>query len=232
MYGTFHQQVEASLPGRATGGALRPPRGAPCQCAHAEDGGSHSRVDAEGADRRIDSLEHAPAAKKLGIHHMMVARTWKKYGLEPHRPERYKSSNDPDFERKAAAIIGLHLNPPQHAAFDTKTGGVLGKTVRRYTSHEFVAFLEQVVASNTSKREIHVILNSYSAHRTARITHFLEANPRVTLHFTPTYSSWLNQVEIWFSKIERQLIRRGVFMSTTDLKHEIMRYIRRYNEGP
>ena len=216
-------------------------------------------------------------AKKLGIHHMMVARTWKKYGLQPHRLERYKSSNDPDFERKAADIIGLYLNPPQHAAvfcvdektaiqaldrrdpilplspgraerhgfeyvrngtlslyaaFDTKTGAVLGKTVRRHTSQEFVAFLEQVVASNKSKREIHVILDNLSAHKTARVTQFLEANPKVKLHFTPTYSSWLNQVEIWFSKIERHLIHRGVFTSTTDLKRKIMRYIRKYNEDP
>ena len=55
-------------------------------------------------------------AKKLGVHHMMVARTWKKYGLQPHRVERYKVSNDPDFESKAADVIGLYMNPPQRAA--------------------------------------------------------------------------------------------------------------------
>ena len=63
-------------------------------------------------------------AKKLGIHHMMVARTWKKHGFQPHRIERYKASDDPDFETKAADIIGLYMNPPQHAAvfcMDEKT---------------------------------------------------------------------------------------------------------------
>ena len=55
-------------------------------------------------------------AKKLGIHHMMVARTWKKHGFQPHRIKRYKASDDPDFETKAADIIGLYMNPPQHAA--------------------------------------------------------------------------------------------------------------------
>ena len=104
--------------------------------------------------------------------------------------------------------------------------------MRRHTSQEFVAFLEQVVASNKNNREIHVILDNLSAHKTARVTQFLEANPKVKLHFTPTYSSWLNQVEIWFSKIERHLIHRGVFTSTTDLKRKIMRYIRKYNEDP
>ena len=54
-------------------------------------------------------------AKKLGVHHMMVARTWKKHGIQPHRMERYMASNDPEFEEKAADVIGLYLNPPQHA---------------------------------------------------------------------------------------------------------------------
>jgi transposase len=216
-------------------------------------------------------------AKKLGIHHMMVARTWKKHGLQPHRIERYKASDDPDFETKAADIIGLYMNPPQHAAvfcidektaiqaldrrdpilplspgraerhgfeyvrrgtlslyaaFNTKTGAVQGKTVRRHTSQEFVAFLEQVVTSQKRKREIHIILDNLSAHKTAKVAEFLEDNPKVHLHFTPTYSSWLNKVELWFSKIERDLIHRGVFTSTKDLTRKIMRYIRKYNEDP
>ena len=216
-------------------------------------------------------------AKKLGVHHMMVARTWKKYGLQPHRVERYKMSNDPDFETKAADIIGLYMNPPQraavfcidektaiqaldrrdpilpmspgraerhgfeyvrhgtlslYAAFNTKTGEVLGKTVRRHTSQEFVAFLEKLVAANKRKREIHVILDNLSAHKTKQVEQFLERNPKVKLHFTPTYSSWLNQVELWFSKIERDLIYRGIFKSTRDLTRQIMKYIRKYNDDP
>src|SRR5438132_8325764 len=54
-------------------------------------------------------------AKKLGVHHMMVARTWQKHGLQPHRMERYMASNDPAFEEKAADVLGLYLHPPQHA---------------------------------------------------------------------------------------------------------------------
>ena len=122
---------------------------------------------------------------------MMVARTWKKHGIQPHRMSRYMASNDPDFEQKAADVIGLYLKPPQHAAvfcvdektaiqaldrrdpvlpfspgraerhgfeyvrhgtlslyaaFDTRTGEVLGKTTDRHTSAEFVAFLEDLVA--------------------------------------------------------------------------------------
>ena len=62
--------------------------------------------------------------KKLGMHHMMIARIWKKHGIQPHRIERYMASNDAEFEKKAADVIGLYLNPPQHAAvfcLDEKT---------------------------------------------------------------------------------------------------------------
>ena len=78
-------------------------------------------------------------AKKLGVHHMMVARTWKKHGIQPHRMERYMASNDPEFEEKAADVIGLYLNPPQHAVVlcvDEKTAiqGSLNVQVLQSTS--------------------------------------------------------------------------------------------------
>jgi transposase len=79
-------------------------------------------------------------------------------------------------------------------------------------------------------REIHVIAENLSAHKTARVKEFLETHPQMRLHFTPTYSSWLNQVELWFSKIERDVIARGVFTSVKDLARKLMRYIRAYNK--
>lgn len=218
-------------------------------------------------------------AAELGgdISHMTVARVWAKHGIKPHRLEGYLSSNDPDFETKAADVIGLYLNPPQHAvvfsvdektaiqaldrkdpvlplspgraerhgfeyyrhgtlslyaAFNTKTGEVLGKTASSHTSAEFVAFLTDIVASQPKRKEIHVIADNLSAHKTKLVAAFLEEHPNVHMHFTPTYSSWLNQVELWFAKIERDVIARGVFTSVTDLKRKIMRYIKKYNEAP
>ena len=94
----------------------------------------------------------------------------------------------------------------------------LGKTAERHTSAEFVAFLTDIVASQPNKKEIHVILDNLSAHKTDRVKSFLTDHPRVHMHFTPTYSSWLNQVELWFAKIERDVIARGVFSSVKDLK--------------
>jgi transposase len=216
-------------------------------------------------------------AEALDISHMMIARVWRKHALKPHRIEGYMASNDPDFETKAADIIGLYLHPPQHAAvfcvdektaiqaldredpvlplspgraerhgfeyyrhgtlslyaaFNTKTGEVLGKTASRHTSAEFVAFLTDIVVNQPRGKEIHVIADNLSAHKTERVEEFLKRHPRVHLHFTPTYSSWLNQVELWFAKIERDVIARGVFTSLPDLKRKLMRYIRHYNKDP
>ena len=77
-----------------------------------------------------------------------------------------------------------------------------------------------------------MIVDNLSAHKTERVKQFLTNHPNVQLHYTPTYSSWLNQVELWFSKIERDVIARGIFTSVKDLARKILRYIRRYNDNP
>jgi transposase len=140
--------------------------------------------------------------------------------LSPGRVERH------GFEYYRHGTLSLY------AAFDTKTGEVLGKTATRHTSAEFVAFLGDIVAHQPRRKEIHVICDNLSAHKTKGVDEFLTLHPNVHLHYTPTYSSWLNQVEIWFSKIERDVIARGVFTSVTDLKRKLMRYIRKYNASP
>jgi transposase len=215
-------------------------------------------------------------ATYLGVSHMMVARVWQRAGLKPHRIERYMASDDPDFETKAADIIGLYVKPPQHAvvfcvdeksaiqaldrldpvlplspgrlerhgfeyyrhgtlslyaALNTRSGEVIAKTVARHTSQEFVAFLTDLVANQPRDKEIHIIADNLSAHKTKQVAQFLAAHPNVHLHYTPTYSSWLNQVENWFGKIERDVIARGVFTSVKDLARKLMRYIRYYNRA-
>src|SRR5207244_3356381 len=214
-------------------------------------------------------------AKELGISQSTVSRVWRQFGLQPHRSRSYMASDDPEFEEKAADIIGLYLKPPVHAAvfcvdeksaiqaldrldpvlplspgraerhgfeyyrhgtlslysaLNTQTGEVLAKTSPRHTSAQFVDFLAQIVVSQPAGREIHVIADNLSAHKTKKVFEFLEANPTVRIHYTPTYSSWLNQVEIWFSKIQRDVIARGIFTSTTDLSRKLIRYIKQYNK--
>jgi len=88
------------------------------------------------------------------------------------------------------------------------------------------------VTQQPNNREIHIIADNLSAHKTKRVDDFLSTHKNVTIHFTPTYSSWLNQVELWFNKIERDVIARGVFTSTSDLSRKLMRYIRETNKRP
>lgn len=205
----------------------------------------------------------------------LIARIWKEAELKPHRLERYMASNDPQFEEKAAAIIGLYLNPPQnaavfcvdeksaiqaldrldrclplspgraekhgfeyyrhgtlslYAALNPQTGAVIGQTAARHTSQEFVTFLDAVVATQPASRDVHIILDNFSTHKTDLVKQFLQQHPNVHMHFTPTYSSWLNQVESWFSKLQRDVIDRGIFTSVADLKRKILRYIRLYEK--
>jgi transposase len=213
-------------------------------------------------------------AGHLGVSHSRVARVWARAGIQPHRLRRYMASTDPEFEAKAADVIGLYLKPPLnaavfcvdeksaiqaldrldpvlplspgraerhgfeyyrhgtlslYAALDTKSGEVIGQTSARHTSAEFVAFLEDLVARQAPEQAIHIICDNLSAHKTKAVCNFLARHPQVRIHYTPTYSSWLNQVEIWFSKIQRDLIARGIFTSVKDLDRKIMRYIRSYN---
>jgi transposase len=212
-------------------------------------------------------------AQELGVSKSTVQRILTQARLKPHRLERYLASDDPEFESKAADIIGLYLNPPQHAAvfcvdektaiqaldrldpvlplspgraerhsfeyyrhgtlslyaaLDVKTGNVEGKTAKRHTSAEFLGFVRQLVNKARWAKQIHIVLDNLSAHKTKAVEEFLERNPKVRFHFTSTYWSWLNQVELWFAKIQRDVIARGVFTSLADLARKLRKYIRAY----
>lgn len=138
--------------------------------------------------------------------------------LSPGRAERH------GFEYFRHGTLSLY------AALEVSSGKVLGKTAQRHTSAEFVAFLADVVATQPLGKEIHVIADNLSAHKTKAVAEFLATHQNVALHYTPTYSSWLNQIEIWFSKIQRDLIARGIFRSKADLARQITRYIKGHNK--
>ena len=208
--------------------------------------GSRARVARAGVQARVlKKLQQEPPdgsthwscrkmAEALGLSKSTVQRIGASARLKPHRLERYRASPDPDFEAKAADIIGLYLNPPQHAAvfcvdektaiqaldrkdprlplspgraepqgfeyyrhgtlslyaaLNVKSGRVEGRTAARHTSAEFVKFLTRLVRRARWARKIHVILDHLSAHKTPAVEAFLEENPKVKFHFTPTYSS-------------------------------------------
>ena len=99
------------------------------------------------------------------------------------------------------------------------------------TSAEFVRFLEEVVSSCPADQPVHIILDNLTVHKAAPVREFLAQHRNVDFHFTPTYSSWLNQVEIWFSKLQREVIDRGIFTSVADLRRKVLRYIRLYGRS-
>lgn len=88
-----------------------------------------------------------------------------------------------------------------------------------------------IVERTPGSKKIHIVFDNLSAHKTKSVAEFLDQNPRVRFHFTPTYSSWLNQVEIWFAKIQRDVIDRCVFTSVADLPRKLMKYIRLYRKS-
>jgi transposase len=114
------------------------------------------------------------------------------------------------------------------AALEVHTGKVQSRCVARHTSEAFVRFLDEAVVGQRRK-QIHLILDNLSAHKTAAVRAWRERHPHVQFHFTPTSSSWLNQVESWFGLITRGCLRRGIFRSLLDLVSKILSYVRLYN---
>ncbi|HEX5072119.1 MAG TPA: IS630 family transposase [Gemmatimonadaceae bacterium] len=214
-------------------------------------------------------------AARVGVSNWTVLQVWRRAGLKPHRLERYVTTTDPEFERKAADVIALYLEPPEHAvvlcvdektaiqaldrvdpvlplspgraerhgfeyyrhgtlslyaALEVATGRVAGMPAARHTSADFLAFMDRVVGQYRRRQELHVILDNLSAHKTKAVRAWQATHPHVHFHFTPTYSSWLNQVELWFAKIERDVIARGIFTSVPDLRKKLLQYIKLHNK--
>jgi transposase len=118
------------------------------------------------------------------------------------------------------------------AALDVATGRVIGKCRRRHRSTEFVKFLQQIDDSVPQHLDVHVILDNLQTHKTPAAHRWFLRHPRFHVHFTPTYSSWLNQVERWFALLEQKALKRGVHRSTAELEKAIYEFIEVSNEEP
>jgi transposase len=114
------------------------------------------------------------------------------------------------------------------AALETATGKVLGRCFPRHRHDEFLVFLRQV-ARAWPRRELQVVCDNASAHKHAAVQAWLARHPRITLHFTPTSASWMNQVETFFGLLTRQAVRRGRFTGVPDLVAAIGGYIAAWN---
>jgi putative transposase len=118
------------------------------------------------------------------------------------------------------------------AALDIATGKVFGQCKRRHRHQEYLQFLRHIEANVPNALHIHLVVDNYSTHKHPRIRRWLTARPRFHVHYTPTYASWLNQVEIWFNLLTQRAIRRGTFRSVKALVQKIDQFITDYDRHP
>jgi transposase len=138
--------------------------------------------------------------------------------LQPGQVERRTN----DYKRNGTTSL--------YAALNTKTGKVMGQTFSRQRAREFRRFLEQIDANVPASLEVHIILDNASAHKSAAIQRWLIRHPRFHFHFTPTYASWMNLVERWFSALTTKQLRRSAHRSVRALIKSIREFIAVHNE--
>ena len=218
-------------------------------------------------------------AARLGVSRTIVHRVWQRHDVQPHRVERFKLSNDPQFEQKVRDIVGLYLNPPDRAlvlcvdeksqiqaldrtapilplrpglperqthdykrhgtttlfaAFNILNGKVIGTCQERHRSREFIRFLNHLEKHLPADQQVHLIMDNYCTHKSVEVQRWLKPKKRqrFQFHFTPTSSSWLNQVERFFALITGRMIRRGTFHSTAELEKAIYAWLANWNGSP
>ena len=214
------------------------------------------------------------AAHDSGISKSTVHRVFQAFAVQPHRTRSFKLSTDPFFIEKVRDIVGLYLNPPDHAlvlcvdeksqiqalnrtqpvlpmglgyvegithdyvrhgtttlfaALDIATGAVFTECKPRHRHQEFLSFLRSLDACVPAELDVHLVVDNYATHKHPKVRTWLAQRPRFHMHYTPTYSSWLNQVERWFGLITQRAIRRGSFRSVKELVQKIDSFVQHYN---
>lgn len=214
--------------------------------------------------------------KEVGLSSGCVSGVLRRNKMKPHLVRTYKVSRDPDFAAKVEDVVGLYLNPPEHAvvlsvdektsiqalertqlplpmrsgratrhthdykrhgvldlfaALEIATGKVTHQLSAMHTSADFLSFMRKVVR-NYPGRELHVILDNSSTHRTASVKQWLDENPRVKFHFTPTSASWLNLVEGFFGILAKQSLSITNFTGKGALRKHLSDYLRSWNRNP
>jgi transposase len=142
--------------------------------------------------------------------------------LRPGLPERQTH----DYKRNGTTTL--------FAAFNILNGKVIGTCQQRHRSREFVKFLNHLEQQLPDDQEVHLILDNYCTHKSAEVQRWLKPKKRKRFHFhfTPTSSSWLNQVERFFALITGRMIRRGTFHSAQELEQAIYRWLASWNGDP
>ncbi|WP_183318503.1 IS630 family transposase [Flexivirga oryzae] len=216
-------------------------------------------------------------AEKSGLSPSTIGRIWKAFGLQPHRADGFKLSNDPLFVEKVYDIVGLYLDPPESAvvlsvdeksqvqalarsqpafpmmpgmperrthdyvrhgtttlfaAMNVADGTLISATHRRHRATEFKKFLATIDQNVPAGLDVHVICDNYGTHKHPTIKKWLTAHPRFQMHFTPTYSSWINQVERLFAEVTRDLLQRSDHRSVQALEKDLREWAKAWNKNP
>ncbi len=134
-------------------------------------------------------------------------------------------------ERRTHSYV-RHGTTSLFAALDIASGFVIGKCYKRHRATEFLDFLKQIDRAAPDGLDVHIVMDNYATHKTAKVRAWLARRPHYHVHFTPTSASWINQVERWFAELTRKQLQRGVHRSTGQLEAHILTFIERHNESP
>lgn len=215
-------------------------------------------------------------AANVGLSHATVGRMWRTFGLKPHVTESFKMSDDPQLVSKVHDVVGLYMNPPEHAvvfsvdeksqiqaleraqpilpmdigqperrthnylrhgtldlfaALNVANGKVIATCKKQHRAQDFAAFLGEIDDHVEPELAVHVVVDNLSAHKAPIVHRWLLRHPRFVLHFTPTYASWLNQVERFFGLLTEHALRRGSHTSVPQLRKAILDYVETHNES-
>jgi transposase len=216
-------------------------------------------------------------AKRVGMSPSSVGRIWQAFGLKPWLTDTFKLSDDPQFIDKVRDVVGIYMDPPDHAvvlcadektgiqaldrtrpslpmrpgqverrthdyvrhgvvdlfaALNIATGEVISRTDKQHRAIEFIKFLDLINDTVPSDQAVHVVLDNASTHKTPAVKKWLLRHPRVTFHFTPTSSSWLNLVERWFAELTNRKLRRSAHRSIKELTDDLTGWIATWNDNP
>jgi len=201
--------------------------------------------------RKFDLKPHLTDGFKLSSDPLFVEKVIDVAGLYHNPPEKAvvlcvdEKSQIQALDRSRAVLpmmpgmperrthdYGRHGITSLFAAFNIEDGTVISSLHRRHRAAEFRKFLIKIDKAVPAELGIHLICDNYATHKTPEIQAWLDRHPRVKIHFTPTGSSWINQVERWFGFLTDKLIRRGVHTSVQALEADIRNWIDTWNQDP
>jgi transposase len=201
--------------------------------------------------KRFDLKPHLQDAFKLSTDPLFVEKVVDVVGLYHNPPERAvvlcvdEKSQIQALDRSQPVLPMMPGMPERRthdylrhgitslfAAFNIADGTVIGELHRRHRAVEFKKFLVSIDKAVPAELDVHLVCDNYATHNTAEIKTWLAKHPRFHVHFTPTGSSWLNQVERWFGLLTDKLIRRGVHTSVQALENDIRAWISTWNDNP